>query len=234
MFKWRAQLIDIRIHSSRHLEVKINYLIPNQNSYQKDIDYYIFSPPQLNVSSKVISRDAMLRKFQAHARYSSPEITIDELLSDNTRLSSNIYAAHSYQERNEWRTSKNLLTQLNIKHSIKDDINKNINTEASNVRVLENYVKYQIAYIRQLLHDNEENINIVQKECEILFSLSKTVINQSKHPLFLQAHVFAGYCLNKADAVATQRRQLTRMNVPLPHYFTTINKELINDNTTQL
>ena len=162
------------------------------------------------------------------------EITIDELLSDNTRLSSNIYAAHSYQERNEWRTSKNLLTQLNIKHSIKDDINKNINTEASNVRVLENYVKYQIAYIRQLLHDNEENINIVQKECEILFSLSKTVINQSKHPLFLQAHVFAGYCLNKADAVATQRRQLTRMNVPLPHYFATINKELINDNTTQL
>ena len=81
------RVIDIRIHSSRHLEVKITYPIPNHDSYEKDIDYFIFSPPQLNVSSHVIQRDAMLRKFQAHARYSSPEITIDELLDPSNTIS---------------------------------------------------------------------------------------------------------------------------------------------------
>lgn len=92
------QLIDIRIHSSRHLEVKINYPIPNHNSYHKDIDYYIFSSPQLNVSSKVIKRDAMLRKFQAHARYTSPEITIDELL-DPSNIISPLYLLGEYVDQ---------------------------------------------------------------------------------------------------------------------------------------
>ena len=59
-------------------------------------------------------------------------------------------------------------------------------------------------------------------------------MNTSKHPLFLQAHVFAGYCLNKQTAVAKVRRQLALMNVPMPLYFTNINKELNNDNTTEL
>lgn len=90
-----TQLIDIRIHSSRHLEVKINYPIPTHNSYHKDIDYYIYSSPQLNVSSKVIKRDAMLRKFQAHARYTSPEITIDELL-DPLNIISPLYLIGEY------------------------------------------------------------------------------------------------------------------------------------------
>jgi hypothetical protein len=80
-------LIDIRIHSSRHLEVKITYPIPESASYRRDINYYIFSPAQLNVSSGVIQREAMLRKFQAHARYSSPEINFDELLDKNNKIS---------------------------------------------------------------------------------------------------------------------------------------------------
>lgn len=89
------KVIDIRIHSSRHLEVKITYPIPNHSSYKKDIDYYIFSPPQLNVSANVIKRDAMLRKFQAHARYSSPEITIDELV-DSSNIISPLYLIELY------------------------------------------------------------------------------------------------------------------------------------------
>ena len=73
-------MIDVRIHSSRHLETKITYPIPENKEYSRDLHYYIFSPTQLHVSANMISDEAMLRKFQTHARYSSPEITLDELL----------------------------------------------------------------------------------------------------------------------------------------------------------
>lgn len=80
-------MIDVRIHSSRHLETKITYPIPEHTSYDRDVNYYIFTPAQLNVCSEFISNPAMLRKFQAHARYSSPEITLDELLDKGNRTS---------------------------------------------------------------------------------------------------------------------------------------------------
>tara|TARA_Y100000052_G_scaffold27566_1_gene36519 strand:- start:2112 stop:5282 length:3171 start_codon:yes stop_codon:yes gene_type:complete len=162
------------------------------------------------------------------------DITIDELLRDGARLSSKIYTVLSYQYRQEWQISRNLLAQINIEHTIEEDLNKNIKAELINVRELENYVLYQIASIRQALNDEGKNIDIVQKECETLFSLTNSVVNTSKHPLFLQAHVFAGYCLNKQTAVAKVRRQLALMNVPMPLYFTNIKKELNNDNTTEL
>lgn len=73
-------MIDVRIHSSRHLETKITYPIPESEEYERDLHYYLFTPAQLHVSSEFISDEAMLRKFQTHARYSSPEITLDELL----------------------------------------------------------------------------------------------------------------------------------------------------------
>ena len=80
-------MIDVRIHSSRHLETKITYPIPERATYERDINYYIFTPFQLHVSSDFISDEDMLRKFQAHARYSSPEITLDELLDKENRTS---------------------------------------------------------------------------------------------------------------------------------------------------
>ena len=169
-----------------------------------------------------------------HNQNVKQDITIDELLRDGARLSSKIYAVLSYQYRQEWQISRNLLAQINIEHAIEENLNKNIKAEFINVRELENYVLYQIASIRQTLNDEGKNIDIVQKECETLFSLTNSVVNTSKHPLFLQAHVFAGYCLNKQTVVAKVRRQLALMNVPMPLYFTNINKDLNNDNTTEL
>jgi hypothetical protein len=80
-------MIDVRIHSSRHLETKITYPIPMTREYERDVHYYIFSPAQLHVSSSMVSDEAMLRKFQTHARYSSPEITMDELLDEKNHAS---------------------------------------------------------------------------------------------------------------------------------------------------
>ena len=54
------------------------------------------------------------------------DITIDELLRDGARLSSKIYAVLSYQYRQEWQISRNLLAQINIEHAIEEDLNKNI------------------------------------------------------------------------------------------------------------
>jgi hypothetical protein len=90
-------MIDVRIHSSRHLETKITYPIPEHSPYERDVNYYIFTPSQLHVSSEFISDEAMLRKFQAHARYSSPEITLDELL-DRQNLTSPLVLLEQYTQ----------------------------------------------------------------------------------------------------------------------------------------
>jgi hypothetical protein len=78
-------MIDLRKHSSRHLETKLVLPIPEAKGYTRDIHYYIFSPAQLHMS--VIPEQDMLRKFQAHGRYSSPEITLDELFDSSNALS---------------------------------------------------------------------------------------------------------------------------------------------------
>lgn len=92
-------MIDVRIHSSRHLETKITYQIPENKAYEKDIHYYLFTPAQLHVSSDLISDETMLRKFQTHARYSSPEITLDELLDSENRTSPLILLEHHVKVR---------------------------------------------------------------------------------------------------------------------------------------
>lgn len=214
-----------QLNDAKKLLIQILEQDPDNSSWQS---YYKHIRALLDYYKSLNSISAL------HNQSVEQDITVDELLRDGARLSSKIYAVHSYQYRHEWKISRNLLAQLNIEHAIEEVLNNNINAEFINVRLLEEYVLYQIASIRQTLNDAGKNINIVQKECESLFSITNSVVNLSKHPLFLQAHVFAGYCLNKRTAVAKHRRQLALMNVSMPHYFTTINKELINDNTTEL
>lgn len=161
-------------------------------------------------------------------------ITLDELLHDSTPLTTAINAAHNLQNRGEWQRSKTLLTALDKNHALTDKVTNTVDVQVFNNKVLINYTQYLLATIRQTLRHKSENVNASHTQCEALFKLTNSIINKSQHPLFLQAQVFAGYCLIKPSAVATQRRQLTLMEVPLPHYFTTINKELTNDNTTQL
>ena len=108
-------MIDVRIHSSRHLETKITYPIPEKQSYERDVNYYIFTPYQLHVSSEFISDEAMLRKFQAHARYSSPQITLDELL-DRENNSSPLVLLESYTQTRT--TEKGYITDTLFIHEL--------------------------------------------------------------------------------------------------------------------
>ncbi len=101
VYEWRSRMIDVRVHSSRHLETKITYPISEHTSYDRDVNYYIFTPAQLHVSAGFISDEAMLRKFQAHARYSSPEITLDELLDKGNRTSPLVLLESYTQQRVE-------------------------------------------------------------------------------------------------------------------------------------
>lgn len=161
-------------------------------------------------------------------------ITLDELLLESTPLTTVINAVHFLQNRGEWQRSKTLLTALDKNHSLTDKLTNTVDAQLVSNKVLINYTQYLLASIRQTMHHKPENMNASHTRCETLFTLTDGITNKSQHPFFLQAQVFAGYCLNKPKAVATQRKQLFLMNVPMPHYFTTINKELINDNTTQL
>ncbi|MFA6696589.1 MAG: hypothetical protein WCR85_08160, partial [Sphaerochaeta sp.] len=80
-------MIDLRRHSSRHLETKLILPIPETRKYEREIHYYLFSPPQLYVNRSTYSEERILHKFQSHGRYSSPEITLEELLDDENLLS---------------------------------------------------------------------------------------------------------------------------------------------------
>lgn len=161
-------------------------------------------------------------------------ISIDEIQSENYFVTTKGYATHYFQNVGKWELSKRLLTSLEKTESMSESISDAIRMNILNIENMKKYIPYQLASIRQSLHENNLDINAITKKCEDLFTLTSKVINQSQHPSYLQAYVFSGYCLNKQNTVNEKRAQLTRMSVPLPHYFTIINKELINDNTTQL
>ena len=80
-------MIDLRRHSSRHLETKLILPIPETHKYDREIHYYLFSPPQLYVNRTTYTEERLLHKFQSHGRYSSPEITLEELLDDSNAIS---------------------------------------------------------------------------------------------------------------------------------------------------
>ncbi|MGH0053235.1 MAG: hypothetical protein ACQ5SW_07605 [Sphaerochaetaceae bacterium] len=80
-------MIDLRKHSSRHLETKLVLPIPETRRYEREIHYYLFSPPQLYVNRTTYSEERILHKFQSHGRYSSPEFTLEELLDNENVLS---------------------------------------------------------------------------------------------------------------------------------------------------
>ncbi|HKL59035.1 MAG TPA: hypothetical protein VJ863_03975 [Sphaerochaeta sp.] len=80
-------MIDLRKHSSRHLETKLVLPIPETHKYEREIHYYLFSPPQLYVNKSTYSEQRMLHKFQSHGRYSSPELTLEELLDEDNLIS---------------------------------------------------------------------------------------------------------------------------------------------------
>ncbi len=80
-------MIDLRKHSSRHLETKLVLPIPETLKYERELHYYFFSPPQLYVNKSTYSEQRMLHKFQSHGRYSSPELTLEELLDEDNMIS---------------------------------------------------------------------------------------------------------------------------------------------------
>ncbi|MGE4583740.1 MAG: hypothetical protein AB7C91_03750 [Sphaerochaeta sp.] len=80
-------MIDLRKHSSRHLETKLILPIPETQRYERELHYYLFSPPQLYVNRSTYTEDRLLTKFQSHGRYSSPEITLEELLDEHNQIS---------------------------------------------------------------------------------------------------------------------------------------------------
>ncbi|NCC66087.1 MAG: hypothetical protein EOM15_15725, partial [Spirochaetia bacterium] len=61
-------MIDLRKHSSRHLETKLVLPIPETKRYGREIHYYLFSPPQLYVNRSTYTEERILHKFQSHGR----------------------------------------------------------------------------------------------------------------------------------------------------------------------
>ncbi len=80
-------MVEVRKYSSRHLEVKFVLPFAKKKVLKKDLTYYIFTPEQLNVNSSTTSLESMSHKFRTHGRYASPELTLDQLIDKNNKIS---------------------------------------------------------------------------------------------------------------------------------------------------
>lgn len=222
------EFIRNRLLSVKKLEEAQNLLA---KILEQDSDNSLWKSHFLHVKTLLEYYQSLLTS-NSFPNTATSSIALNGVLNENTHIKTKTYAAHYFQNSEQWQVSQDLLTSLNKVHSLKDEIQDDIHAQTINTDVLINYTQYLLATIRQTHHESGEDANKVRNQCELLFMLTNKVIGQSHYPLFLQAHVFAGYCLNNQSAVAEQRRQLALMKVPLPHYFTNINKELINDNNT--
>ncbi len=113
-------MIDLRKHSSRHLETKLILPIPETRRYEREIHYYLFSPPQLYVNRSTYTEERILHKFQSHGRYSSPEITLQELLEDANALSPLTILKH-YTQSLVWGSES--ISQRNVIHELQAVVN---------------------------------------------------------------------------------------------------------------
>lgn len=113
-------MIDLRKHSSRHLETKLVLPIPETQRYERELHYYLFSPPQLYVNRSTYSEERILHKFQSHGRYSSPEITLEELLDEQNALSPLTILRHYTADLEKDVTS---VPERNVIHELQTIVN---------------------------------------------------------------------------------------------------------------
>ena len=113
-------MIDLRKHSSRHLETKLVLPIPETQRYDREIHYYLFSPPQLYVNRSTYTEERILHKFQSHGRYSSPEITLEELLDEQNALSPLTILRHYTADLEKDVTS---VPERNVIHELQTIVN---------------------------------------------------------------------------------------------------------------
>ena len=199
----------------------------------QDPENSVWKTQHLNIRT-LLNYYQLQTSFTRSQKELSLTVDIDEILDESSLVSAKANATHLFQDLGRWEVSEKLLVSLEDTGFISENIRAAVHAKTLNTENLKTYIPYQLANIRQSLHKNREDINAIKAKCEDLYTLVNTVIHESQHPLYLQAYVFSGYCLNKQNTVSDQRAQLARMKVPLPHYFSIINKELINDNTTQL
>lgn len=87
-------MIDVRKHSSTHIEAKLTLPIP-ETKQRINLRYYIFSASQLHVSAEGFTPTQIARRMQSYGRYSSPNLTFAELL-DEENHDSMLYAIRDY------------------------------------------------------------------------------------------------------------------------------------------
>jgi hypothetical protein len=80
-------MIDVRRQSGTHIEAKITLAIPKEKKSTLEVKYYLFTPEHLHINGDNYTTQHFLTKLQSHGRYSSPELSLTELLDRNNELS---------------------------------------------------------------------------------------------------------------------------------------------------
>lgn len=78
----------IRTHSKRHLEIKTEYpLTDDQTRPVFDMDFYFFFPSQLHVTESRVGVERFLSNVQIYTRFSSPSLSLTLLVDPECELS---------------------------------------------------------------------------------------------------------------------------------------------------
>ncbi|AEV30705.1 hypothetical protein SpiGrapes_2955 [Sphaerochaeta pleomorpha str. Grapes] len=153
-------MIDLRKHSSRHLETKIILPIPESKSYEREIHYYLFSPPQLYVNKTTYSETSMLHKFQCHGRYSSPEITLEELIDEDNEMSPLVVLKNYTASLEKDVTS---IPERNVVHELQTVVNSLRHENKACLQDCKDMVKLgMVKDLRKTLEDWYVNINMLK------------------------------------------------------------------------
>jgi hypothetical protein len=174
-------VVDLRKHSSRHLETKIILPIPETKAYEREIHYYLFSPPQLCVNKTTNPEPEILQKFQAHGRYSSPEFTFEELLDEENEISP-LTVLHAYVLRLEQDLDS--VPERNVIHELQSMVNSIRHENKACLRDCKDFVQLSMVdKTKELLDDWYRNTRLLQSKVRALISRMEKICPEEERML---------------------------------------------------
>lgn len=72
---------EVRNHGKRQLELKTQFPIPDKKKVKYTLDFFLFTPGQLNINKNDYGITQFLRDYKSNIRYSSPHISLAGLVN---------------------------------------------------------------------------------------------------------------------------------------------------------
>lgn len=160
-------MIEVRKHSSYHIEVKSVFPLSDKKKVQSDMHYYIYSPAQLNMNKETVNKLNALNTISTYGRFGSPSHSFEQLM-DLEDCDSPLYRLVE-NLKNQKENEKAIISELQllsnaIRHQGKREIKRleyYVKTKShEDVREnIENFIK-AVKLINNKIRDIMQNIEM--------------------------------------------------------------------------